>query len=355
MAATRHFKQTVGWEIIWWVVVITLAGMLVMLLATRPAAAGEGGGPPRLVPALAETWAEAVVDFRQGRFDEAMLKLEYLGCDMGDTRRGGVVDEGLRLWTILADQAGGRYEAAVAGWGGAALPAESEVWRHVGPAAAWLELGNVEAASAALDNAWRVGADHPLVHYYTGLLNLEASDQAIEWYDAVDGRAFMLAAHVSVGKAGRPQVVPNSRSMFRMVAAVELERAIERSGELEVELPLIPSSWTAEPALVPTVRDVLVALGAERYVGRAHYTLGSLMAERGQPELAEGHLDAARHEGVRVLLGYEEVARLYEGTGRHFEAARAQAKQLGTGSGGTGTVLRMMGNLERAVRDALLR
>ena len=87
---------------------------------------------------------------------------------------------------------------------------------------------------------------------------------AVDWEDAVGPSYVRLAAHVPDG------LTPNTKSMYRMQAMIELEKAIERARYVEMETPLVASD------LSPRVYDLLMALGAAQFEANAHNMLGNL-------------------------------------------------------------------------------
>lgn len=348
MFTVRHNKMTVGWDVIWWLAVLTLAGMLTMLLSTRLAnAAPPVSAQPGLMPELRQPWADGVAAFRAGDMLEARDAFADAHCYWIDAHGSDARDPALQLWTTLADQTAGDWEMAVTGWQQAVLPAETDVHRYLALTLLYLEHEQVDLAGEMLDRAWQLAPSHPLVHYANGIYNLQVADQLIDWPDGVGPRMVRFAAWK------QPMITPNTRAVARMIAAMEFERAIERAIEIDPHQPMLPFGWTAEPQLVPTVADVMAATGTTQFVSQAHVTLGGLFIERGLTESAEEHLDAAADVGVRIPWAYSDVARLYEQQGRHFEAARAQAKQLRYGVKDLRATMGLMEYLGRAVGEAL--
>jgi tetratricopeptide (TPR) repeat protein len=249
------------------------------------------------------------VEHAAWHFERAMLLLPT-----------GVHDHSLPVWKALAAQARGDHRAALAAWEVAVVDSPNEVWREVAIAAANLRLGELEAADAALDLAMDLSPENPVVYYLSGLVNLERSQEALDYLDAVGPEWFKLASYT------RPQILPNSRAMYRLGAMHDLERAIEEAAYICPELPLVPRDWTLAPELVPTVADLMMATGTESFEADAHNILGSLYLDSSQEELAEEHMDAAHKLGVRVLYGYADLAENYAADGRHADAARAYFK-----------------------------
>ena len=89
---------------------------------------------------------------------------------------------------------------------------------------------------------------------------------------------------------------------------------------------MIPDGFPTRAALEPTAGDLLLALDAEEFDGKAHNTLGCLFLERGSLELAERHLDDAVQSRLDVVYGYRDLGDEYRACGRHADAMRAYLK-----------------------------
>jgi tetratricopeptide (TPR) repeat protein len=139
--------------------------------------------------------------------------------------------------------------------------------------------------------------------------------------------------------------------MYELGAIVELQRAVGTAGCLGRELALIPEDWTTEPALRPTVQDVLTALAATEFEPNAHQMLGHLFLEQGALEVAEEHLDQAKKLGAQVLFIYNELGEEYEAEGRHADAARAYLKAVGNGPDRMGALMRFFDNMGDSLWD----
>lgn len=347
-------RSNAGWELIWWIALVAIAGGLALLMTspllaaapviTEPRVEQTAPAAPRMLGPLQEAWARAVDDFRCGEPEIARQELAVALDDIGQD--GPVVPGNLALsvWRILLDHATGQGDRAIAGWHHVLLPPRMDVWRHVALASAYLETGQLEAAADAINAGWEIDAQHPLLHYYRGLLLLEeAAAQGIEFYDAAEQGPTRLASYRP------PTVMPNSASMYRLVASMQIERAIEHAGAVVRHEPLVPVQPVYESRLTPTVDDLLAAIGADRFEGDAHHVLGDLFLERGNAELAEEHFDAATGAGVRVIFGYGELAAYYESHQRSLDAARAFAKELRSSPAHGSAGWRMLANLSRAM------
>src|SRR5204863_747186 len=96
---------------------------------------------------------------------------------------------------------------------------------------------------------------------------------ARNWLDMIGPPQIMLIA--------LPQVVPNTRDMYEMMARQELAKAIEFAPAMDLNAPLAPYAWATQdnkylPLVTPTVGDLLQALDADHYPARAHNVLGEM-------------------------------------------------------------------------------
>jgi tetratricopeptide (TPR) repeat protein len=254
-------------------------------------------------------------------------------------------DVAMQLWSILEDQHAGRMNLAIEGWTCLLLPPESDVWRNIGLAQAYIAMGDVDAAAAALDEAARLRPENAVVHYYLGILHLEQAYRAEEWSDPGVRPIERFASF------GPSQVAPNTKGMYRLAAIGELERAIEMADLILLDEPLAPADWPTAAALVPTVGDLLLAIGANHFDIKAHSMLGYLHLENGAPEQAEYHMDATADSGVMVVFGYDDLGRFYEEEGRRLDAFRAYAKSASQGTGLVRPLGKMMENLRKAFAE----
>lgn len=342
MFTARHAHH----ELVWWMFLMALAALLTLLLANTPLyGIDDSNDPATPSQSATETWAEAVSQFRGAQFEAAA---ESFADTAGGLSEYGIVDPrqdaGLSVWNVLVTHARGDLNEAINGWQEVPLPEHAEVWRHVATAAALLELDRQEEASIALDAAWDADRENAVVHYYTALWNLNAARRSHEWLDAWTPEAFRFTS--------RPVVAPNSKDTYQLAAMQQFEKALELAPNIERGELLVPTTWTHEPVLRPSVDDLLRAVGGYRFEGMSHSILGTMFLDRGQMELAEEHLDQAVAHKAPVAFSYQELAEEYEELDRPFDAARAYAKSLADGSAGSGQLRAMVENLRRAVGQA---
>jgi len=275
LASRQH-----SWEISWWVLVAALA-LLLVVVGTPSAVYGDPAAPqasdrqvteaqpPMPVDQMTENWCQAVEAFRSGDFSQAQHALDAIPLREDSFRS----EPALVLWRTLVAQARGDSAAAIHGWGHAPLELQAELWRHVGLAAAWLDRGQIDEAAEALDNAWDLQRNNPLVRYQFGLLNLERAHRSADWQEAAEVQ-FRLVGF------GRPKVAPNSAAMYRLAAIGDLEKAIEQTPRLALDAPLLMTE-AASPVLAPRVGDLLRAIGALQFKANSHVMLGQLFLEGG--------------------------------------------------------------------------
>jgi tetratricopeptide (TPR) repeat protein len=227
------------------------------------------------------------------------------------------------LWRILELHRMGQVEEAIAAWREANLPCETDGWRDIAVAAAYLQAGELMEAQRHLDAALEFEPENAVAHYYAGLLRLAQAKGARNWNDALGPPTIMLVA--------MPTITPNTRAMYELAAMMEFRAAIELADRIDPEAPLAPYTWVAPdmhtlPLVTPTVGDLLVALGADRFPARAHNMLGAMYTDRGLCEEAEIHIDAAAAEGMVAPFAYRDLGAVMETEGRHEDAARVYMK-----------------------------
>jgi tetratricopeptide (TPR) repeat protein len=288
MFTTRPLSLT--GEALKWLAILTLASLLAALAAQLVSGHDAAPSAPALLPPTMEQSAKPMA-----------------------------------IWRILADQKSGNFEQALEDWPYAPLSCDAEVWRQIAIAQAQLAFRDVDAASDALHAALAIEPANPVAHYFRGILRMEQAAMAREWQDAIGPVYTRL-----VSTAARPEPAL-TKSMYQLAARMEFEQAIEEAKNVNLELPLgdptVPTVATA-----PTVRDLLRALGAEDFEGKAHHQLSYLLLENGSGQEAEQHLDAAAELGQQIVFGYQDLGAFYEGRHDHLDAARAYAKALSHGS-----------------------
>lgn len=332
-----------------------LAFALVLTLLSTGIVGGaelsRGSAKPEPLPTPTVELRTAIDAFRARDWHGAVRIFSMLPQPMATDLGPAAIESPLRIWSILITQAAGGRELALARWAQVQFPRDTEIWRYVATTAANLQqLRRVEAA-AALDVAGQLDPHNPLVRYYTGLYLLEQAEAARDWADAVVIFDVRLVAFDPQESSAMPWIMPNSASMFRLAAIQELEAAIAQQGDVDLAQPLVAATTVEERHDLPTVHDLLLACGGDRFVADAHSIVSYLYLERGNADAAEQHLDRATAGGASVIYGYDDVARAYEMHGRYLSAARAAAKSVQHGPGRAGAAVRLFKNLGRAIQE----
>jgi hypothetical protein len=298
-------------EMLKWLVLIAAAIGLVAALATALAAADPMTEPGRLpddMGLLAKPMPEVTVKpyFPEGEPALAMPAEETAA----------------RLWMTLEEQRAGRMAQALQGWEGLRLPAETEVWRQVGMAAAHLTEGKLTAAQEHLALARELAPQNAVVAYYTGILRLEQANAAVRVPDELTTGDLRLVVHV-------PARGLVTAIFYKAMARAELHQAVAQAGEVRLDQRLIVGNMDMEERIVvPRVGDLLVALQADNFLGKTHHMLFGLELDRGLLTDAELHLDRAVATGIAPLYGYEDLAEAYLAQGNEPAALRTAGKDM---------------------------
>jgi hypothetical protein len=314
MIVTRH-HLTLEMEVVKWLLLVAFAIIAALALATALAAAEPMMNPmdePARLPADVEKLATPMeVAPARPFFPEENPVYDLPPAALA-----------ARVWMILETQRGGRVREALAGWREIRLPGRAEAWREVAMAAANLTVGNLDRAAMHLDNAREYDNAQAVVAYYTGLLRLEQAAAAVQVPDeATDGMLRMVAYDPMQGTLGQ--------TVLRVLARRQLEMAIFQAGEVRLDERLV----TGEPGMeegfvVPRVGDLLVALEANNFAGKAHHLLFGMEMDRGLLRQAEEHLDQAVATGIAPLFGYGDLAEGYLALEQTDDALRVTQKDM---------------------------
>lgn len=240
------------------------------------------------------------------------------------------------------------YEAIVA-WSQLRLADDMEVWREVALAVTYLRAGELTNSDRALDTARALTPNSAVVHYLTGVLRLTQATLASDWNDAMGPTQVRYVVRAPRG------VVPNSRSMYRLLASMEFEKAIEHSDGICPYQALVESNSWCElgmPMVAPMVGDLLKAMKADSFEAKAHEILGQLHLERGALDIAEQHMDQAVAELDVVETAYRELGDQYADMGRRRAALRAYVKALKQREGVVGPTQGILQLLHKAFSSA---
>jgi tetratricopeptide (TPR) repeat protein len=305
MITTRH--MTLEAELIRWVLLIVAAIALVLAVATL--AAADPMMEPQLLPGDMDEIARPIpVDSARPYFPETPPAREFPPAEAA-----------ARVWTILEHHRAGRALEAIVGWEQLRLPYETAHWREVAMGAAYLQAGDLKQALAHLEAARQTAPEHAVVAYYMGLVRLEQAAAATLVPDGMNfGRARLVAY--------TPQ---EDKAVYELLALAELRRATTEAADVRLDERLMATEMAMEEVIViPRVGDLLAALGATNFAGKAHHMLFGLHLDRGELIEAELNLDMAAATGMATLYGYRDLAEVYLAVGREVDGARAVRKEL---------------------------
>jgi hypothetical protein len=239
-----------------------------------------------------------------------------------DEPENGLADTSEQLWKILKDHQIGRFAEARQGWDQIRLPQETRVWRDIALGALYLRAGELKQADFYLNAARQTQAKHAVLCYYTGLLRLEQANAAIRRLDDPTDARFFLASTVVPNRSVR-------QLAYELMAMAEFRNAIARASDIHLDEPLLKASDnTLDLMLVPSVGDLLIALGSDNFVSTSHDLLFALEIKRGMLAEAEKHLDQAVARGVCPLPWYEDLVRAYVFENQDQDAFRIMRKYL---------------------------
>ncbi len=316
MIVTRRQQNlTLEMEIVKWLLLIAFAIIAALALATA-LAAGEPMIDPMGEPARLPADVEMLAKPMDTPPVKAYFPEEEFAYDLPPAALAA------RVWTILETQRAGLAREALMAWREIRLPGDAEAWREVAMAAAAMNCGRLDRAAMHLDNAREYENAQAVVAYYTGLLRLEQAAAAARVPDdATEGMLRMVAHDPMQGTLGR--------TVLRVLARRQLEMAIFRAGEIRLDERLVTGQpGMEEEFVVPRVGDLLVALDANNFIGKAHHTLFALELDRGQLRQAEEHLDQAVATGIAPLFGYGDLAEVYLAQEQPADALRATQKDM---------------------------
>jgi tetratricopeptide (TPR) repeat protein len=314
MIVTRH-HLTLEMEVVKWLLLIAFAIIAALAMATALAAA-----EPMIDPMDAPARLPADVEMLATPMDAVPARPFF-------PEEGPVYDLppaalAARVWMILETQRAGLAREALAGWREIYLPGQAEAWREVAMAAANLTAGKLDRAAMHLDNAREYDNAQAIVAYYTGILRLEQAAAAARVPDeATEGTMRLVAYDPLQGTVGQ--------TVLRVLARRQLEMAIVRAGEIRLDERLVMGEpGIEEEFVVPRVGDLLVALEANNFVGKAHHLLFGIEMDRGQLRQAEEHLDQAVATGIAPLFGYGDLTEGYLALEQRADALRVTQKDM---------------------------
>ncbi len=329
----KHHQLSLEFEMVRWMVIIALAGVLALAVASK---AWGSDVPKRTQP--------------RGLPDAAAELAERMSALQADVRFADNDQLVRQLWSALAYHRGNDPATAREAWNGIQLPHQNEAWQWVGLGVTYLQEGDCEAATVAFQVARGLQPNNPVPSYYMGIVRLTQAERAEAWHgDAMPGE-------VQFASLDTPDVVPNSKAMYEWVAMVEFKRAIELASNVPLDQPLVATSpfggdtlESEKPEAAPNVGDLLAALGADNFAGKAHHTLGSMLVLRGALKSAEQHLDEAAASGLTIVHGYSDLGAAFAVEGEHHDAVRAYMKAVANGDRSPQTTHGVLENFGKAL------
>lgn len=311
MITNRH--MTVEVELIRWMLLVVAALAIVLAIATALAAA-DPMMEPRLLPDDMGQLAKPMVVP-----DTAEPLVRPFFPEVPPARAFPPAEAAARLWMTLQNHQAGQTGLALAGWEQLRLPQETAHWREIAIAAALLQTGDLKQAAVHLDLARNLAPDQAVVAYYTGILRLEQAAVAARVPDGYDTGKLRMVAYTPM----------EDKAVYEMIARTELEMAIIKAAEIRLDQPLLMLEPGEEEAVViPRVGDLLVALGADNFVGKAHHLLFGLCFDRAELVTAEIHLDEAVATGIAPLYAYQDLGETYLAVERPADALRVAEKDI---------------------------
>jgi hypothetical protein len=152
-----------------------------------------------------------------------------------------------------------------------------------------------------------------------GLLRLEQANVAGRVPDTSRGRHEFFAVYAPA----------EDKETYQTLAIAELRLAIARAGDIRLDEPLMAADARADDEIIaPIAGDLLAALGADNFIGKAHHALFGLQLSSGELADAEFHNNQAWMAGIAPHNGYQDLATAYLDQGRNEDAIRVAARGL---------------------------
>jgi tetratricopeptide (TPR) repeat protein len=341
--------------------VLLAAWMALVFLCTPTSGAGIAPEKESAYVAEPAMWQTAIEAYRSEDWAGAAIAFDDAICEARERSAPWAEVTALDTWAALCYQAGEEFPAAILQWEPIVMSAETAPWRNVALAAAYVEYGQLTAAEAELETAGLNGEASAVVHYYRGLVLLEQAQRAAHWYETLAPHRVQWAVY----RNGPTADVPMTSDLYELMAIGQFEQAVAQAEAVNPDQLLVPEAAVIDPALSPTVGDLLTALGAQHFEAQSHQMLADLFLQRDLTAMAESHLDQASALNTIRVWGYEELGDRYSDQGRHLDAARAYCKEVRSGAktstasmdrtGDGAAAAKMLHQLGRAFGDAWLR
>lgn len=254
-----------------------------------------------------------------------------------DTRIPGFATASLDQ--VLQMHHDGNDKEAILAWRTLRMTPKSFVWKQVGMAVAYKNMGRPEAAVEHLSRAVRADRDNAVVEYLLGCVRWMQDKDAPLWYDMNDKSPFRLTRFEQHADNVGETFLPHFKGSFAKQAEMHFRRALELATRLDIDRPIELdgqpqaviqlAAWRpSNPANSVTVGDLLIAIGEEDFLGKTHQILGEFATRRSDWQEAEQHFDQATHDGINVSKTYLAMAQKLEEAGNHKDASRLYLKAL---------------------------
>jgi len=297
-----------------------------------------------LIAALAFAIAVALTQSAWGQ--ETAAKIPTVPPDQGYSSMAWADDPShsddyrtaMALVQIVDMHRANRLEEIETMWDGVTLPRETAVWKEVSLGLVNIKSANWKAAEAHFNEAARLAPHNPLPAYYVAAIRMHQADVFDDRFDAAGPDVRGLV------KRQPPELQLPDAVSLRDEAIGKLLEAVDLGPVREVDRPLLNVAWVLPsvhslemPLTVPTVEDLMDAMGAANWATDAHWRLGNLLLAKGSLLEAEKHWDEAADHGMDLRLEYRELSRRHRAAGNGLDAVRCKLKSIRFGGPYLGT------------------
>ena len=234
----------------------------------------------------------------------------------------------LALVQIIDMHRAGYHQEVEALWEQATLPKETAVWKELSLAVADLAERNYKEANSHLTEAARLDANNPLPHYYKAMVALATAERVDDRYDDA-------GPDVSGYVDAKATPSPDDPIALRDEAIGSLLRALDCSPVRDVNRSLLNVAWVLPdahslemPLTVPTIDELMSAMGAGHWEADAHWRLGALLMAKNSLAEAEDHWDRAAEMGMNLRLEYRALSERHRASGESLDAVRCKLKSM---------------------------
>lgn len=197
---------------------------------------------------------------------------------------------GVTVDDVLRSNRSGDFHRVIKAWQNLRMMDDSVTWKQVGIGAAYLQLNQLDQAIEHLNKAVKQDPTNAVAEYFLGRVRREQSRDVPFWFEMNDSVPFRLVAYnqkqpeeadrrARAQSRGKTVLPPFRNPTFDKQAERHFRRAIglapkcDLDRTINVVQPAVQFA-SQSPLSRPTVRDLLVSLGEENYVEKAHTELG---------------------------------------------------------------------------------